>query len=390
MTPGARHAAAIEILEEILTGAPTEKTLTNWARSHRYAGSGDRAAIRDLVYDAVRCRLSHAAFGGADTARGIILGGVIERGDIPEHIFSGEGYSPDALGDEEVKYINSNDLTRDIQLDISAWLLPLLDESLGKDATKILTVLRARAPLFLRVNRLKTDRGSAMKALAAESIGTDVAPLSPTALQVTQNPRRVAGSSAFRDGLVEIQDVASQAVMDHIEPHFSGGRILDYCAGGGGKSLALAALKPSRIVAHDINAARMQDIPARAERAGVNIDVTSSEAIDKDEKFDLVLCDAPCSGSGAWRRQPDAKWALTPERLTELTEIQGNVLETASQFVGSSGLLAYVTCSLLNAENQEQIDAFLAKNPEWHQVSQRRFTPLDGGDGFFVAVLKRP
>ncbi|MFV2035914.1 MAG: SAM-dependent methyltransferase, partial [Halocynthiibacter sp.] len=166
-------------------------------------------------------------------------------------------------------------------------------------------------------------------------------------------------------------------------------RVLDYCAGGGGKTLALAGRARARIFAHDINPARMADLQTRVNRAGADVRVLATAEAEKQAPFDLVLCDVPCSGSGAWRRAPGAKWALTPEKLDALLQLQAEILDRAMTLVSPGGTLAYVTCSLLNTENQDQIDRFLANQPEYGLQHSLFLTPLDGGDGFFLALLTR-
>lgn len=166
-------------------------------------------------------------------------------------------------------------------------------------------------------------------------------------------------------------------------------RVLDYCAGGGGKTLAMAGQAAARFYAHDISSARMHDLPARAKRAGVKVDLLGTPALAKAGPFDLVFADAPCSGSGSWRRAPEAKWALTPDRLAELCAIQAQIMDQASALVATEGCFAYATCSLLEAENAAQVAGFLARHPGWTLLSSRVLTPLDGGDGFYIAVLKR-
>ena len=386
MTPQARVAAACDILQGILTGAPAEKTLTTWARKNRYAGSGDRAAIRDLVFDALRKKRSLAWLGGSESGRGLMIGHLRAEGTDPSSVFTGDGYAPSSLTQAETAaHTSLESAPRPVRLDCPDWLFPMVEESLGEDAENILLRLQDRAPLFLRVNLARIDRDGAMKALDDEAISTRPHRLSPTALEVTLNPRRVHDSQAFRNGLVEFQDVASQAVVDFLLNEAKGKTVLDYCAGGGGKSLALAAGGAAHVTAHDANPRRMKDIEKRSERAGVSIGL-----VDEPEGiFDVVLCDVPCSGSGAWSRQPDAKWRLTSTGLSELNRIQNDIIRKAAQHVGPNGVLAYATCSLLKAENEDRIAAFLEDFPEWQPVGQRRFTPLDGGDGFYVAMMSR-
>tara|TARA_R110002096_G_scaffold13722_7_gene48304 strand:- start:5314 stop:6480 length:1167 start_codon:yes stop_codon:yes gene_type:complete len=386
MTPAARLSAAIGILDRVLGGAVAEKTLTNWARGNRYAGSGDRHAIRDLVFDALRNRRSFAHLGGGDTGRGLILGGLRAAGLDPAEMFSGQGYAPAALTDAEI--IPPAPPGGNVAIDCPDWLAPLLRQSLGDDFAPVMRLLQRRAPLQLRVNTRKSDIKNAIQLLEKEGIMVGRSPLSPVALEVTANPRKVQASEAYLTGLIELQDAASQAVVQAL-PLRPGARVLDYCAGGGGKSLAMAAAAEITCFAHDIDPRRMIDLPARAARAGVQITQLTTEILPDLERFDLVFADAPCSGSGSWRRTPEAKWALTPDRLCQLCGIQAEILDKAAKFVSKRGHLAYATCSLLEAENQDQIATFLSRTPGWACQATHRWTPLDGGDGFFVAILAR-
>lgn len=386
MTPAARIAIAAELLDAVLEGTAAEKALTTWARKSRYAGSGDRAAVRDLVFDALRRKRSLAWLGGGETGRGLMIGLLRERGDDPQAYFTGEGHAPSRLTDLEAAAGNSLDnAEKAVSLDAPDWLWPSLQADLGPDCDAILSIMRQRAPVFLRANRLRTTREAAIVALAAEDITSVAHPLSASAIEVTGNPRRIQNSNAFREGLVELQDASSQAVVDCLAPHALNKSVLDYCAGGGGKSLALAAAGAARVAAHDADPARMSDLPDRANRAGADIEV-----LDRAEgTFDLVLADAPCSGSGAWRRQPDAKWRLTPDALNALNQTQDSILDAAARHVATGGVLAYATCSMLACENAERVAAFTRRNPEWAEVFHRQFTPLEGGDGFFVSLISR-
>jgi len=386
MTPAARYAAAIDILDKMLAGQAAEKALTNWARSNRFAGSGDRHALRDIVYDVLRCKRSFAAFGGADTGRGLILGGLRSAGIPPEGVFSGKGYAPASLSASEADFGTTP--TGLAELDCPDWLEPELRRSLGPNFEHVLRCLQLRAPVFLRVNMRKTTRDAAQKSLASEGILTRLSDLSHTALEVTENPRKVQTSNSFQTGLVELQDAASQAIVDLL-PLSPGSRVLDYCAGGGGKTLAMAGLCEAQYFAHDIQPARMKDLAVRAKRGGVRVESIASASLRKAGGFDLVIADAPCSGSGSWRRSPEAKWALTPERLAELCAIQVDVMDKASALVSPNGIFAYATCSLFQAENDDQVTAFLRRNPHWQKVTFKTFTPLDGGDGFYISILKR-
>jgi 16S rRNA (cytosine967-C5)-methyltransferase len=386
MTPAARIQSAIEILDRALKGEAAEAVLTGWARSNRFAGSGDRAGIRDLVYDALRCQASYAHLGGAMSGRGLMIGLLRTQGVDPETLFTGDKFGPDALNSQEkIVPEPAEGLTA---LDCPAWLATALRANLGADFEPVMQVLRTRAPVYLRVNVKKTTVDEAMAALDAEGIFTKRIDLAENALEVIENPRKVAGSMAYTQGLVEVQDSSSQAAIESLDIR-SGMKVLDYCAGGGGKALAMAARMPSaNYLAHDVDAGRMGDLPVRAKRAGAKIDTCAPYTAKGP--FDLVVVDAPCSGSGTWRRTPEAKWRLTPERLAELAGIQVEIFAAVAPMVAPGGRIAYMTCSLLDVENSTQIHAFLAANPEWTLVEERRILPLDGGDGFYMAQVQKP
>lgn len=386
MTPSARLSAAISILDLFLAGEAAEKALTSWARGARYAGSKDRAAVRDVVFDVLRRLRSYAALGGAMTGRGLVLGALRANGgyqgaEEAEH-FTGNGHAPDLLSDAERNA--GHEPIGDEALDCPEWIAPQLKASLGDDYEPVLKALRHRAPVFLRVNLRKTSVNAAMEELAADGIETQQHPLSKTALEVVSGARRVQLSEVYTKGFVELQDAASQAVVDLL-PLPEGGRVLDYCAGGGGKTLAMAGRCDADFFAHDAAPQRMRNLPERAARAGVK--VVCLDDPGQAEPFDLVLCDAPCSGSGSWRRSPEGKWRLNREKLDQLCDIQKKILKKASNFVRRGGTLAYVTCSLLDVENIERIEMFLSHEGGFRLVKQRRFTPLEGGDGFYISVL---
>lgn len=387
MTPAARAAAAIGLLDAILDGTPAEKALTGWARRSRYAGSGDRAAVRDLVFDALRRLRSYAWLGGAETGRGIMLGAALAAGDDPAGVFTGERHGPAPLGPADPPGRPLKEAPEAVRLDVPDWLLPSLRDGLGGETERAIESLRERAPAFLRANLRKTDRTAALAALRAEGIWARPHALAETAIEVVEGARRIRSCIAYREGLVELQDAASQAAA-HWAPLAEGERVLDYCAGGGGKALALAARTDARITAHDADPARMRDLPARAARAGVSIAI-ASRIEPPPSNQDLVFCDAPCSGSGAWSRNPDAKWRLTPGRLKELLQMQARILDAAVPLVAPGGRLVYATCSLLLDESERQAEAFLARHPGWRMERKRRFSPLEGGDGFFVALFSR-
>lgn len=388
MTPAARIAAAIPILDEILAGTAAEKALVGWARRSRFAGSGDRAAVRDHVFDALRRRRSLAALGGAESGRGLMIGLLRDAGRDPSEVFDGAGHGPAALTAEEAAW-RPAEMPRGVRLDCPDWLLPLFEESLGAAAEDALEALRHRAPVFARVNLSKGSREAAIADLAAAGIEAVAHPEVATALEITGNARRLQASGAFREGRIEVQDAASQAAVLAL-PLGNGMRVLDYCAGGGGKALAIADRIQGEVVAHDIDPGRMADLPARAARAGARIALARTLELGRLAPFDVVFCDAPCSGSGTWRRTPEAKWRLTPERLSALTAMQDEVLEAAAGLVRPGGVLGYATCSVLRQENEVRVERFAAGRPEWRVEVPLRRAPDAGGDGFFLALLGRP
>lgn len=376
MTPSARLSAAITVLDHILSGQPPEGALTAWGRASRFAGSGDRHAVRDLVFDALRCKRSFAALGGAMTGRGLILGGLRAKGADVQGLFTGQGHAP-AVIDVADTPREATDLEG---LDCPDWLGPALQDSLGADFGPVMQALQSRAPIYLRVNSLRGDLDMAREGLAQDGIETQLTQITKNALQVIAGERKIQNSTAYQSGLVELQDASSQAVIEALDIK-SNSRILDYCAGGGGKTLGLACFGP--VDAHDAAPHRMRDLPDRAARAGASVRI-----VDQPKgPYDLILLDAPCSGSGSWRRDPAGKWALTAQRLHDLCQIQAEILDKACTLLAPDGVLAYATCSLLRDENESQISDFLARHPRFGIQKMQRFSPLSGGDGFFLAVL---
>ena len=383
MTPAARVSAAIDILDAVLDGARAETALTRWGRANRYAGSKDRAAIRGHVFDALRQRDSALGrAGGARTGRSLMRGVLHAQGVDLDKIFTDARFAPVPLGADEHNFETVS--TDWVNCDIPEWLWPQWCDSLGGQAVEIAQVLQQRAPVFLRVNLLKATVDQACAALT--DAGYDVSPHSdvPTALCVSGRTAGLQMCEAYRDGLIELQDAHSQASVTLLDPELSGS-ILDYCAGGGGKSLALAAWLGKPVHAHDVNPRRMVDLPTRAERSNAQISTPTKDQFAHE--YGVVFCDAPCSGSGSWRRDPEGKWALTQDQLDALISTQREILSDAAKLVAPDGRLVYATCSVLACENQDQIDWFTAQNPTWRVDVQNQWTPSAHGDGFFASVL---
>ena len=387
MTPAAQVQAAIEILDRWRNGTQAmDRVLTGWARQNRYAGSGDRRRIGDLVHDALR-RLRSAAWtaGGDHDASGrcVMHGLMLLQGTDPGDVFTGDRHAPAALSPDEISIRRDlSGASRAVRFDYPDWLVTDLDSVPDRD----LKVLQNRAPVDLRVNLLKTDRDGAIRALESDGIDAVPVELSATALRVVEGRRKVRSSRTYADGLVEIQDAASQAIVEMANVS-DGENVLDLCAGAGGKTLALAAAMQGRgqLIAHDIDAGRMVDLPKRAKRAGAKIRIAASG--DLPANCELVVVDAPCSGSGTWRRNPDSKWRLDKDELLRLCKVQSEILNQAATLVGPGGRLLYATCSMLDCENEQQVTRFLETHSDWQSVHTRHLRPTEGGDGFFGAIL---
>jgi 16S rRNA (cytosine967-C5)-methyltransferase len=382
MTPGARLAAAIEVFATIgKERRPAADALKDWGISHRFAGSGDRAAIAGLVYDMLRRRASSAYIMGDDSPRSAALGMLrLERkldGAEIARLFDGARYGPESLSDEERARLDAASLEGAppfVAGDYPEWLDPYFAKMFGEERAEEGAALARRAPLDLRVNTLKGDRDKAATALA----DLNAAPTrwSPNGLRIAlaaeaKNPA-IHAEPAFIKGLIEVQDEGSQlaALLAGAKP---GEQVVDLCAGAGGKTLALAAAMDNhgQLYATDLDKRRLAPIHDRLARSGArNVQVRTpksigSELADLDGRMDLVLIDAPCTGIGTWRRNPDAKWRVRPGALTGRLKEQEAVLDRAAALTKPGGRIAYVTCSVLAEENGEQVRGFLARHPEF-------------------------
>ncbi len=427
MKPAGRLSASIEVLTQILERhRPASEALNDWGKAHRFAGSGDRAAIGNLVYDALRRKASAAAQLGADTPRAIALATASIAWDMGVEdviaLADGSEHAPSPITDEERAGLTARVLAGvpDHALaDVPAWAWPSFVRAFGADAMAAGRAMAERAPADLRVNTLKSTVEKVEKSL--KPFEPERMSLSPTGLRVPapRGPGRTPNllvEAAFHAGWFEIQDEGSQiAARLAYATHPKAGQVLDLCAGGGGKSLALAALKENRgqIHAYDNDKHRLAPIHQRLKRAGArNVQVHAPRPGVLDDlkgRIDLVLVDAPCSGTGTWRRRPDSKWRLSPEALQRRIAEQALILDEAIAFVRPGGALVYVTCSVLPEENGDQIDALLARHPSftpidlaalWPEISaapppeglaggRLQLSPhRDGTDGFFVAGLR--
>ncbi|MEP2640284.1 RsmB/NOP family class I SAM-dependent RNA methyltransferase [Roseobacter sp.] len=389
MTPAARINAAIDLLDRIQAGELADRVLAAWGRKNRYAGSKDRAAIGDIVYDVLRKRQSLAALGGGETGRALLLGYVRASGQDPRAVFGADRYAPSELTADEASYDPVAHASLAESADFPEWLWPDLVRSHGDHALPVARAMRDRAPVHLRVNLQKRNRDDALASLADEGIICEPLGLSPSALQVIEGARKIRNSGPYLNGMVELQDASSQAAADLV-PLTQGQTLLDFCAGAGGKVLAIAARTTAEFFAHDVDPRRMKDLSVRAERAGVSVTQLTLDEIEQDQhQFDTVLIDAPCSGSGSWRRDPQGKWALTPDRLGEIVDLQQEILDLACMLVKPHGHLVYATCSLLDRENERQVKEFLARNTHFSTIDEQQFTPVSDSDGFYCAVLRK-
>lgn len=382
MKLGARLQAAIEIFDEIsLRGRGASVALADWGRSHRYAGSGDRAAIGNLVYDALRKKQSLAYTMGDEKSRSIVLAALryewrLDADEIAA-LCDGSSFGPAPLNAAELASLHTRDLSAAppwVQGDYPEWLHPSFSAVFGDDAIAEVAALTKRAPVDLRVNTLKATRDKVIKAFAKH--GAEPTSISPLGVRLPPRERdgrtpNVEADPAHGKGWFEVQDEGSQiaALLAGVGPRQ---QVADICAGAGGKTLAFAAAMQNtgQIYAYDADATRFRPIFERLKRAGARNVQTLQPGQDSalselDARMDVVVIDAPCSGTGVWRRRPDAKWRLTAAHLTERIAVQSQLLKIGSSLVRPGGALIYVTCSVLREENSEQIRDFLAASPDF-------------------------
>jgi 16S rRNA (cytosine967-C5)-methyltransferase len=436
MTPAARLSAAIEVFADIETRRrPAADVLKDWGLSHRFAGSGDRAAIAGLVYDALRRKASSAFIMRDDTPRAVLLGMLRRERKLDlaaiANLADGGRFAPSPLTDAERAQLDAASLDGTsldgappwVAGDYPEWLDPNFAKTFGDERVEEGAALASRAPLDLRVNTLNATRDEALAELA--ELSPSPTRWSPQGLRIVlaadaRSPA-VHAEPAFIKGQIEIQDEGSQlaAIIADAKP---GQQVIDLCAGAGGKTLALAAAMENKgqLFATDDDKRRLAPIHDRLERAGVrNVQVrtprgASDVLADLAGHADLVLIDAPCTGTGSWRRNPDAKWRVRPGALEQRMKDQSGLLDRAATLVKPGGRIAYVTCSVLAAENGEQVRGFLGRHPEFSVVPtaettavlgeraflfRRAVLTMDEGilmtprrtdtDGFFVAVLRK-
>ncbi|MGB3899749.1 MAG: RsmB/NOP family class I SAM-dependent RNA methyltransferase [Mesorhizobium sp.] len=427
MRLGGRLAAAIEVLDDIeRRHRPVAEALKDWGVSHRFAGGGDRAAIGNIVYDALRCRRSAGWLLGQDTPRAVGFGALLLRG---EHSAAGlnaalkeDRFAPPPLDDAELKALEGRqiaDAPGPVRADIPDWCVPLFERAFGDDWVGEGAALAARPPLDMRANTLRAGRDKVLAELS--QTGARPTTIAPDGLRIApisgdgRHPN-VQAEAAFQKGWFEVQDEGSQiaAMLAGAKP---GMQVLDYCAGAGGKTLALSAAMDNhgQVFAQDAEKVRLAPIFDRLRRSGnrnVQVVTKPSELAALSGHMDIVLTDAPCTGSGTWRRRPDAKWRLTQRQLETRMAEQAAILDAARDFVKPGGLLVYVTCSVFDEENGAQTAAFRQRDPRFAAVDHRalwqshfpgheaaaridpeggiRLSPARSGtDGFYFCAMRR-
>jgi 16S rRNA (cytosine967-C5)-methyltransferase len=433
-----RLSASIEILADFdARRVPLKTAIADWSRNNRYAGAKDRAWISGLCLDVLRRRNSLAAAMGDEGPRALVLGAMRFLWKVSsKEIADATAEEPHGAGEltaDETQALNSPPLTPaqgeavHISGDFPEWLTPNIERVFGDNAARVMSAFAERADVDLRLNELKTTPDKALAAL--KSVKGKALPVLTTAARIaapdpSEKAPAVTVIPAFNKGWVEVQDLGSQ-IAAAAAGDIKGAQVIDYCAGGGGKTLALAAMMETtgQIYAYDRDARRLQPLYHRAKRAGVRNLQVLNPSTDKPAlealhgKMDVVFVDAPCSGAGTWRRHPDTKWRLTEKQLATRLKEQDQVLEEAARFVKPGGRLVWITCSFLMEENEDRLSVFLDQHKDFsfapaidavkasgllteegRQMISLCATPDRAlrltpdrirADGFFIAVLER-
>ncbi len=393
MTPSARLAAAIDILEGFgTTTQPADRFLKDWFRTRRFAGSGDRREITELVFHVLRHRAAFAHRMGREGPRALVIAALLAQGKDPATLFTG-GYGPEPLSQAEQNIIAAPpaaDVPLWVQGEFPQFLESELTKRFGGALLEEMAAFADRAPVDLRVNSLKASRDDVLAQLTQDKF--DCAAVGLHGIRCAAGSAGLNKHALFESGAFEIQDQAAQIAVERAGAK-PGMRVLDLAAGAGGKSLALAAAmnNDGAIIACDVRGAALAELETRAARAGTTIIRSHILGLPPEGPFDLVFLDVPCSGAGTWRRQPELKWRLTPQKLAGLRETQERLLRQGAGLCAAGGQLVYATCSILPCENEQQIEAFLAKNPAFRRT-QQDFQASPAGtasDGFYAAFLTR-
>jgi len=430
---GGKIQAAIEVLRDVLERrTPVKEAVRDWGKKSRFAGARDRAWISGLVVDALRRKNSIEHAMEATGARVLALGALKHAWgwDVRkiEEALKDEHAPPPLQGNERENLLMAPNPTAPphVQGDYPEWLSPHLARAFGPDAVAEGMAMAARAPVDLRVNTLKSDAekaGRALEGVKAKQMPELKNGFRIPAAESIERGESVEAIPAYSKGWVEVQDMGSQ-IAAAVSCAAPGEQVLDYCAGGGGKTIAMAAMMQNKgqIFSHDIDGKRLSALIPRMERAGIrNVQLRhpkeNASLDDLDLKMDVVMIDAPCTGVGTWRRKPDAKWRVQPNALEKRVQDQAIILRTACNYVRPGGRLVYVTCSFLMEENEDQVASFRADRPDFipddaadaavrsGQLTESgaklvrkcrrpdgsvRLTPRTAGtDGYYMAVMRR-
>ena len=399
MRRDSRANAAIFILDEFLAGQNLNAILAKWSKANRYAGSSDRESIRDIVFDILRVKKTLTFILNKEkqliNGRALVLLHSVHYSLPLNDIFTGQKYGPDKLNNYENEFSEiakeNNERGFEVVDNIPDFLLDEFERSLGSKFNNVMRLLEKRGPVSIRVNAHKSNVSSILEVLSSEGIEGKIAKKVRYGIKIIGNPRRLTQIQAFKDGYFEVQDLHSQKTIEGL-PIKENTKILDYCAGAGGKILNIASLLKGngRFFVHDLDKKKLIEADLRAKRAGIKLKRLNAHSMEKHHSsFDYILADVPCSGSGTWRRNPQQKWRITPYTLEEILNRQITILNEVKDLIKKNGFLFYITCSLLKIENEEVVDDFLIQNKNFSLLNKENITIDAQGDGFFCAVLQK-
>lgn len=383
------YQSVIEILDTYLDEAKINFVLRKWAIKHRFAGSSDRRKIKDIIFDIIRQKKSCEHVGGGFSGRNLLIGYLKLKGTELSSVFDNSKFGPKELTIKEQNInVDFSNLSNIYELDFPSWLIPILRRSLQSEFNNVVKALRNRSHVQLRVNLKKISRLNAIKKLKKNNIECEINELCSTALNVLSGAQHILTSPCFENGFVELQDAGSQLVSELIEINYND-KVLDMCAGAGGKSLAIScgAELDATYFAWDVNFDRMKDIDARSKRAGVKIEKVIK--LSSKSFYNKIIIDAPCSGSGSWRRDPEGKWRLDEDILENYVKTQKELILKGLKLLAPRGQILYITCSILDIENGKLIDDLISSVLSLRLVRSISLVPSSKSDGFYGAVLEK-
>ena len=389
MKPNSIYQSVIEILDLYSFEVKIEIILKRWAVKNRFAGSSDRRKIRDLIFDILRQKKSCEYAGGGSSGRNLLIGYLKLNNVDLKGALDGSPHGPGKLTSIERDFnVDLSDLDFIYKLDIPGWLVPIIKRSTGDDFSEIVKILRTRSVTQLRVNLKKISREKAIVLLLKDKISAELNLLCSSALDILGGAPNIMRSSAYINGFVELQDAGSQLMSQLITTN-NNDKILDLCAGAGGKSLAIACNTNdlAHFYAADVNYERMKDIQTRSKRAGVKIRLLNDVSLMAP--YDKIIIDAPCSGSGSWRRDPEGKWLLDKDKLSNYLKTQKKLILQGIGLLRDGGHIVYITCSILDIENEKLINDLMISSKSFKIINKKSILPSLDSDGFFGAVLKK-